>query len=206
MTSLKSVVPNVATASAAFGDLSADQQAEIWSTRQNSASAQGRNAGLAEHTGRCGVRGLCPADSRFGWRGCRCLWPKSGSASRSGEIAFFAGGLRTATVVAVRDSVVLETRSRLVRETLRAACPPSTTNCSRPWHNGLPRPPRASRAAAASQRRARSPSSQLGTAAFLPRSLIACAVPLRARDGVFSSATRTSKGAFQICSWRTRPS
>jgi len=31
MTSLKSVVPNVATASAAFGDLSADQQAEIWS-------------------------------------------------------------------------------------------------------------------------------------------------------------------------------
>src|SRR5262249_59923072 len=33
---------------------------------------------------------------------------KSGAGEPTGEIAFFAGGLRTATAIAVRDSVVLE--------------------------------------------------------------------------------------------------
>ena len=177
MTSLKSVVPNVATASAAFGDLSADQQADLV-TRQNSASAQGRNMVFRTHRPmRCSW--LCPGDSRFGWRICRSLWPKSGSASRSARSPSSPEGYARPPLLrcATRScSNSIAPRSR----TLRAACPPSTTNCSRPWHNGLPRPPRASRAAP--RRSGGGHHRTAGHGGVLCRILIACAVAARARD------------------------
>ena len=107
MTSLNSVVPNVATPSTAFGELSAGQQAEIWSRARIRRLLRGETLVLQN----------TPADAvfvvvsgRFEVRLEELPLPLAeiGVGQPIGEIAFFAGGLRTATVVAVRDSVVLE--------------------------------------------------------------------------------------------------
>jgi CRP-like cAMP-binding protein len=107
MTSVNPVLPKVATASAAFGELSADQQAEIWSRARIRRLLRGETLVLQN----------TPADAvfvvvsgRFEVRLDELPVPLAeiGVGQPIGEIAFFAGGLRTATVVAVRDSVVLE--------------------------------------------------------------------------------------------------
>jgi NTE family protein len=107
MTSSKSALPKVAIASAAFGELSVDQQAEIWSRARIRRLPRGETLVLQN----------TPADAvfvvvsgRFEVRLADQPAPLAEIAVGQpiGEIAFFAGGLRTATVVAVRDSVVLE--------------------------------------------------------------------------------------------------
>ena len=113
MTSSSSVSPNVATASTAstastaFGELSPEQQAEIWSQAKIRHLLSGETLVLQN----------TPADAvfvvisgRFEVRveGQPVPVAEIGVGQPIGEIAFFAGGLRTATVIAVRDSVVLE--------------------------------------------------------------------------------------------------
>jgi NTE family protein len=107
MTSAGSVSPSVATAATAFGELSGDQQAEIWSRAKIRHLLSGETLVLQN----------TPADAvfvvvsgRFEVRveGQPVPLAEIGVGQPIGEIAFFAGGLRTATVVAVRDSVVLE--------------------------------------------------------------------------------------------------
>ena len=107
MTSLVRVLPKVAEASTALDELSLDQQADI------------RSWARVRHllSGEILVLQNTPADAifvvvsgRFEVRTERqpASLAEIGVGQPIGEIAFFAGGLRTATVVAVRDSVVLE--------------------------------------------------------------------------------------------------
>ncbi|MGZ3288567.1 MAG: cyclic nucleotide-binding domain-containing protein, partial [Xanthobacteraceae bacterium] len=107
MTSLSSVLPKVATASAAFGELSADQQAEIWSRARIRRLLRGETL-VWQNTPADAV--FVVVSGRFDVRleGMPMPLAEIGVGQPIGEIAFFAGGLRTATVVAVRDSVVLE--------------------------------------------------------------------------------------------------
>ena len=107
MTSLKSVVPNMATASAAFGDLSADQQAEIWSRARIRRLPRGETLVL-QNTPADAVFVVVSGRFEVRLEGLPAPLAEIGVGQPIGEIAFFAGGLRTATVVAVRDSVVLE--------------------------------------------------------------------------------------------------
>ena len=105
MTSSSSVSPNVATASTAltaFGELSPEQQAEIWSQAKIRHLLSGQTLVLQN----------TPADAvfvvisgRFEVRveGQPVPVAEIGVGQPIGEIAFFAGGLRTATVIAVRD-------------------------------------------------------------------------------------------------------
>jgi NTE family protein len=100
-------IPSSAAASTLFGELSANQQAEIWSRAKTRNLLRGETL-ILQNT---------PADAvyivdsgRFEVRIQQQPVPLAeiGVGEPIGEIAFFAGGLRTATVVAVRDSVVLE--------------------------------------------------------------------------------------------------
>jgi NTE family protein len=107
MTSLDSVLPNVATASTAFGELSQSQQAEIWSRARVRHLLSGETLVL-QNTAADAV--FVVVSGRFEVRvtGQPVPLAEIGVGQPIGEIAFFAGGLRTATVTAVRDSVVLE--------------------------------------------------------------------------------------------------
>jgi NTE family protein len=107
MTTFVSVLPNVAATSTAFGELSPDQQAEIWSWARVRQLLSGETLVLQNTA----------ADAIFVVVSGRCEvrverqpvpLAEIGAGQPIGEIAFFAGGLRTATVVAARDSVVLE--------------------------------------------------------------------------------------------------
>jgi NTE family protein len=107
MTSFESVLPNFATASSAFSELSSDQQAEIWSCARVRSLLSGETLVL-QNTAADAI--FVVVSGRFEVRVERQSVPLAeiGVGQPIGEIAFFAGGLRTATVVAVRDSVVLE--------------------------------------------------------------------------------------------------
>ena len=107
MTSLDSVLPNVATAATAFGELSQNQQAEIWSRARVRHLLSGETLVL-QNTAADAV--FVVVSGRFEVRvaGQPAPVAEIGVGQPIGEIAFFAGGLRTATVTAVRDSVVLE--------------------------------------------------------------------------------------------------
>jgi NTE family protein len=204
MTSVNPVLPKVATASAAFGELSADQQAEIWSRARIRRLLRGETLVLQN----------TPADAvfvvvsgRFEVRRDELPVPLAeiGVGQPIGEIAFFAGGLRTATVVAVRDSVVLEL-DRASFEDVARRVPAIYDQLLAAMARRLAETTARVTGSGRARRRARSRSSRLGTAAFHPRSFIACAAPLQDRDPAFSSTRRRSKSAFQICSWTTRPS
>ena len=204
MTSVNPVLPKVATASAAFGELSADQQAEIWSRARIRRLLRGETLVLQN----------TPADAvfvvvsgRFEVRLDELPVPLAeiGVGQPIGEIAFFAGGLRTATVVAVRDSVVLEL-DRASFEDVARRVPAIYDQLLAAMARRLAETTARVTGSGRARRRARSRSSRLGTAAFHPRSFIVCTAPLQARDPAFSSIRRRSKSAFQICNWTTRPS
>jgi NTE family protein len=101
------VLPNLATTSTAFGQLSSDQQAEIWSRARVRQLLSGE-ALVLQNTTADAI--FVVVSGRFEVRveGQPVPLAQVGVGQPIGEIAFFAGGLRTATVVAVRDSVVLE--------------------------------------------------------------------------------------------------
>jgi NTE family protein len=105
--SSRSVLQNVATASSAFGELTSDQRAEIWSWAKVRPVLSGETLVL-QNTAADAI--FVIVSGRFEVRVARHSAPLAeiGVGQPIGEIAFFAGGLRTATVVAVRDSVVLE--------------------------------------------------------------------------------------------------
>src|ERR1700730_11539397 len=117
MTSLASMLPDAAIASTAmaattmaataFRDLSSDQQAEIWSWAKVRALLSGETLVL-QNTAADAI--FVVVSGRFEVRVERQSIPLAeiGVGQPIGEIAFFAGGLRTATVIAIRDSVVLE--------------------------------------------------------------------------------------------------
>ena len=127
MTTFESVLPNVATTSTAFGGLSPDQRAEIWSwarVRQ----LLSRETVVLQNTAADAI--FVVVSGRFEVRVERRPVPLAeiGAGQPIGEIAFFAGGLRTATVVAVRDSSCSNLISPPLRRS-RAACLPSMYNC-----------------------------------------------------------------------------
>jgi NTE family protein len=137
MTSADSVLPNVATASTVFGELSPDQQAEIWSRARVRHLLSGETLVLY-NTSADAV--FVVVSGRFEVRveGQPVPVAEIGVGQPIGEIAFFAGGLRTATVIAVRDSVVLELDRASFKEVARrvpAVC------CWLSSRNGLPTPP-----------------------------------------------------------------
>jgi NTE family protein len=103
----QSVLQNVATASSAFGELTSGQQAEIWSWAKVRPVLNGETLVL-QNTAADAI--FVVVSGRFEVRvaGQSAPLAELGVGQPIGEIAFFAGGLRTATVVAVRDSVVLE--------------------------------------------------------------------------------------------------
>src|SRR6202051_722970 len=117
MTSLASMLPAAALASnamaattmaaTAFRDLSPDQQAEIWSWAKVRRLLSGETL-VFQNTKADAI--FVVVSGRFEVRVERQPVPLAeiGVGQPIGEIAFFAGGLRTATVIAVRDSVVLE--------------------------------------------------------------------------------------------------
>ena len=107
MTTFESVLPNVATTSTVFGELSPDQQAEIWSLARVRQLLSGETLVL-QNTATDAI--FVVVSGRFEVRVERQTVPLAeiGAGQPIGEVAFFAGGLRTATVVAVRDLVVLE--------------------------------------------------------------------------------------------------
>lgn len=100
-------MPSTAVASTIFGELSADQQAEIWSRAKARNLLRGETL-ILQNTAADAV--YIVVSGRFEVRVEEQPVPLAeiGVGQPIGEIAFFAGGLRTATVVAVRDSVVLE--------------------------------------------------------------------------------------------------
>ena len=118
MTSLDSVLPNVATASTAFGELSQNQQAEIWSRARVRHLLSGETLVLQNTAADAG---FVVVSGRFEVRVAGQPVPVAeiGVGQPIGEIAFFAGGLRTATVTAVRDSVVLELHRASFEEVAR---------------------------------------------------------------------------------------
>jgi NTE family protein len=94
-------------ASTIFGELSADQQAEIGARAKARNLLRGETL-ILQNTSADAV--YIVVSGRFEVRVEEQPVPLAeiGVGQPIGEIAFFAGGLRTATVVAVRDSVVLE--------------------------------------------------------------------------------------------------
>jgi NTE family protein len=100
-------MPSTAVASNVFGELSAGQQAEIWSRAKTRNLMRGETL-ILQNTSADAV--YIVVSGRFEVRVEQQPVPlfEIGVGQPIGEIAFFAGGLRTATVVAVRDSVVLE--------------------------------------------------------------------------------------------------
>jgi NTE family protein len=118
MASIVAAVPRVARASAAFDELSPEQQADIRSWSRVRHLQSGETLMLQD----------TPAETifvvvsgRFEVRVERQAVPLAeiGVGQPIGEIAFFAGGLRTATVIAVRDSVVLELDRAAFQEVTR---------------------------------------------------------------------------------------
>jgi NTE family protein len=100
-------VGNTFFSSAAFAEIPADQQREIWSRARVRHLLHGETL----------MRQNTPADALYVVISGRFEVTMAGQSNSVaeigigqpiGEIAFFAGGLRTATVKAVRDSVVLE--------------------------------------------------------------------------------------------------
>jgi NTE family protein len=107
MPSSETALPKVAAALSAFGELSPEQQAEIWSWARVRPLLSGETLVL-QNTAADAI--FVVVSGRFEVRveGKPVPLAEIGVGQPIGEIAFFAGGLRTATVVAVRDSVVLE--------------------------------------------------------------------------------------------------
>jgi NTE family protein len=107
MTSSSSVSPRIPAASTAFGELSAEQQAEIWSRAKIRSLIRGETL-IVQNTAADAV--YIVLSGRFEVRVEHHATPLAeiGVGQPIGEIAFFAGGLRTATVIALRDSVVAE--------------------------------------------------------------------------------------------------
>ena len=105
--SSNSISPKIPAASTAFGELSADQQAEIWSRTKIRNLLRGETL-IQQNTAADAV--YIVLSGRFEVRVEHHPVPLAeiGVGQPIGEIAFFAGGLRTATVIAVRDSVVAE--------------------------------------------------------------------------------------------------
>ena len=200
MTSLNSVLPKVATASAAFGELSADQQADIWSRARIRRLLRGETL-VWQNTPADAVFVVVSGRFEVRLEGMPMPLAEIGVGQPIGEIAFFAGGLRTATVVAVRDSVVLEL-DRASFEDVARRVPAIYDQLLGAMARRLAE---TTARITASRRRVRSRSSRRGMAAFHPRSLIVCAALLQVRDDVFFSATPTSKRGFRICGWTTRP-
>jgi NTE family protein len=104
--------------SAAFADIPRDQQREIWSRAKIRHLLHGETL----------VRQNTPADAFYVVIAGRFEVTMAGQSNSVaeigigepiGEIAFFAGGLRTATVTAVRDSVVLELHRAAFDEVVR---------------------------------------------------------------------------------------
>jgi NTE family protein len=107
MTSSETALPNMAAASSAFGELSPEQQAEIWSWVRVRALLGGEILVL-QNTAADAIFVVVSGRFEVQVEGKPVPFAEIGVGQPIGEIAFFAGGLRTATVVAVRDSVVLE--------------------------------------------------------------------------------------------------
>jgi NTE family protein len=101
------MLPDANAASAAFGELSPDQLTAI-SSRAKVRSLLSGETLVLQRTAADAI--FAVVSGRFEVRVERqsLTVAEIGVGQMIGEIAFFAGGLRTATVVAVRDSVVLE--------------------------------------------------------------------------------------------------
>jgi NTE family protein len=107
ITSSESALSNLAAASSAFGDLSPKQQAEIWSWARVRPLLSGETLVL-QNTAADAIFVVVAGRFEVRVEGKPIPLAEIGVGQPIGEIAFFAGGLRTATVIAVRDSMVLE--------------------------------------------------------------------------------------------------
>jgi NTE family protein len=92
---------------ASSGELSLDQQAEIWSNARVRHLLRGETL-VVQNTPADAVFLVVSGRFEILVKGQPGAVAEIGVGQPIGEIAFFAGGLRTATAVAVRDSIVLE--------------------------------------------------------------------------------------------------
>jgi NTE family protein len=107
MTTFVGMLPEVAEASAAIDELSLDQQTDIRSWARVRHLLSGETL-VVQNTAADAIFVVVSGRFEVRTEGQPVPLAEIGVGQPIGEIAFFAGGLRTATVVAVRDSVVLE--------------------------------------------------------------------------------------------------